>query len=337
MYAERPPAGEVCAAQPKSGCTPGAGLARTVAARKARALSGLMTRPAPRTTPPAVPNGLASRPRNNFSPKNRLLLLSLPAVPNGLPVRPHNNFSQNRLLCLPCPRVEWLDGEARPTDDPAGGAKRLDLVSPQQFFLKTVLRCNFDFVALRNRVTPFGEIVAVAGRGLLMGNRGVLHDARRTLVRDSQVRRWIACRLEFRGRHRAIMTPGRWTELFFLDEATALAAGHRPCAECRHADYRRFQTAWQLAAATSGAGGPDASADAMDAVLQPERRVRPWVKRTYLAEFASLPDGAYVALDGQAWLVWRDSILAWSPTGYTRRAARPSAGRVTVLTPDRKS
>jgi hypothetical protein len=183
---------------------------------------------------------------------------------------------------------------------------------------------------LRNRVTPFGEIVAVSGRGLLMGNRGVLHDAGRTIVRDSQVRRWIACRLEFRGRHRGIMTPGSWTELFFLDEATALAAGHRPCAECRHADYRRFQTAWQQAGITPGS---PATADAMDAVLHAERRVRPWVKRTHVARFADLPDGTYVTLEGQAWLVRGDTILAWSADGYVERAVRPPSGDVTVLTP----
>lgn len=182
-------------------------------------------------------------------------------------------------------------------------------------------------MALRNRVTPFGEIVAVAGRGLLMGNRGVLHDADRTIVRDSQVRRWIACRLEFRGRHRHVMSPGTWTELFFLDEATALAAGHRPCAECRHADYRRFQAAWQ-----HGRSSP-ASADAMDAVLHPERRVRAWVKRTHQAPFESLPDGTFVALEGLAWLVQGDRILAWSADGYTQRSVRPPAGSVTVLTP----
>jgi hypothetical protein len=180
-------------------------------------------------------------------------------------------------------------------------------------------------------VTPFGEIVAVPGRGLLMGNRGVLHDATRAIVRDSQVRRWIACRLEFRGRHREIMSPGAWTELFFLDEATALAAGHRPCAECRRADYREFQTAWQHAVLRDS--GENARADAMDAVLHAERRVRPWVKRTHVAELPSLPDGAYVALDGQAWLVHGDRLLAWSADGYLQRAARPPAGEVTVLTP----
>jgi hypothetical protein len=183
-------------------------------------------------------------------------------------------------------------------------------------------------VPLRNRVTPFGEIVAVSARGLLMGNRGVLHDAHRTIIRDSQVRRWITCRLEFRGRHRAIMSPGSWTELFFLDEATALAAGHRPCAECRHADYRRFQAAWQHAGLSD-----TAPADAMDAILHAERRVRPWVKRTHTAAFPSLPDGTFVALDQQAWLVDADRLRLWSPDGYRQGIARPSAGDVTVLTP----
>jgi hypothetical protein len=86
-------------------------------------------------------------------------------------------------------------------------------------------------------VTPFGEIVAVPERGTLMGNRGILHDDARRIVRSWQVRRWIACRTAFRGRHRQLLQPHSWTELFFLDEATAFVAGHRPCAECRHADY----------------------------------------------------------------------------------------------------
>src|SRR5262249_58644713 len=99
-----------------------------------------------------------------------------------------------------------------------------------------------------------------------MGNRGVLHDAQQRIVRDSQVRRGIACRLEFRGRHRAIMQPRTWTELFFLDEAAAMAAGHRPCAECRHADYVRFVEFWR---SVYPAG--DVSADAIDRVLHAER------------------------------------------------------------------
>jgi hypothetical protein len=177
-------------------------------------------------------------------------------------------------------------------------------------------------------VTPFGEIVAVSGRGTLMGNRGILHNSQRVIVRDWQVRRWIACRLEFRGRHREVMTPGSYTELFFLDEAAALADGHRPCAECRHADYRAFQTAWQDAYP-----GASASADAMDAVLHHQRRVRPFVKRTYLAEMQTLPDGTYVVVDGKAWLLLDESLFAWSPERYVDRRPRPTTGTVTVLTP----
>src|SRR5262245_4164150 len=100
---------------------------------------------------------------------------------------------------------------------------------------------------LQNRVTPYGELIATPARGLLMGNRGRLHDGERRIVRYADGRRWIACLTSFRGRRRDVMSPGRYTELFFLDEAVALAAGHRPCAECRRADYERFREAWRRA------------------------------------------------------------------------------------------
>lgn len=177
-------------------------------------------------------------------------------------------------------------------------------------------------------MTPFGEIVAVAARGTYMGNRGVLHNPRREIVRDWQVRRWIACRLEFRGRHRQVMQPGRYTELFFLDEAAALADGHRPCAECRHADYQAFLAAWRTVHGTH-----TAHADGIDAVLHAERRRGPWQKRTYVADAHVLPDGSYIDLSGQAWLVLGNRLLAWSAHGYTRHVRRPTATRVRVLTP----
>jgi hypothetical protein len=140
------------------------------------------------------------------------------------------------------------------------------------------------------------------------------------------VRRWIACRLEFRGRHRRVMTPRRYTELFFLDEAAALSAGHRPCAECRRGDYDRFRVLWGAAV-----GGP-ASADAMDARLHAERLAGK-SKRTYRDELANLPDGAYVAIDATPWLVWGTELYAWSDSGYAQRRPRPAAGDVEVLTP----
>jgi len=181
-------------------------------------------------------------------------------------------------------------------------------------------------VPLQNRVTPFGEIVALAGRGTIMGNRGVVHDEARRIVRAWQVRRWIACRLEFRGRRRALMQPRRYTELFFLDEAAAFAAGHRPCAECRYADYRRFRGLWEARF------GRVASVDCIDRVLHAER-LDGRGKRSYRERLGALPDGAYAALDGAAWLVWRGELHAWSDRGYGQRRGVPAGAVVDVLTP----
>jgi hypothetical protein len=170
---------------------------------------------------------------------------------------------------------------------------------------------------LQNRVTPLGDVVAVPDRGLVYGNRGCLHDAGGRIVRRYGTRRWIACRLEFKGWHRApLMQPGKLTELFFLDEATAFAAGHRPCAECRREDYRRIL-------ALTGA----ARADEIDERLHAER-LGPHVPRP----FAELPDGAFVLRDGAPWLVLGDELLRWTPGGYAERVARPR-GEAAVVTP----
>jgi hypothetical protein len=181
-------------------------------------------------------------------------------------------------------------------------------------------------VPLQNRVTPFGEIVALPGRGLLMGNRGILHDDSRRIVRAFQVRRWIACRTEFRGRKRAIMQPHRYTELFFLDEAAAFSAGHRPCAECRRADYQRFRALWETCH-----GGP-ADADSIDAKLHADR-IHDRRKRTYRDTLAGLPDGTFVSLDGRAWLVWGGDLFVWSDSGYSMRKSKTAKADVDVLTP----
>lgn len=180
---------------------------------------------------------------------------------------------------------------------------------------------------LQNRVTPFGDIVAAEGRGLFMGNRGVLHDERRRVIRVSQVRRWIICVLEFCGRRRKVMTPGSYTELFFLDEAAALAAGHRPCAECRHADYVRFRDAW-----AAGHRVAKPTADEMDRTLHADRLAAPRTKRTYRERTSALPDGVYVELEGGAWLLWMGAVHRWSAGGYVERRQRPR-GVATVLTP----
>jgi len=185
---------------------------------------------------------------------------------------------------------------------------------------------------LQNRVTPFGDLIAVTERGTMFGNRGVLHNDRREIVRAHQVRRWIICVLEFRGRHRTpMMQPNRYTELFFLDEATALAAGHRPCAECRHRDYQHFRRCFATAHGIPSDALP--SADEMDRRLHADRVTAPGVRRTYLDDFRTLPDGAFIVRDDAPWLLWDGSLHRWTPGGYDRREARPPGGEVTVLTP----
>ena len=170
-------------------------------------------------------------------------------------------------------------------------------------------------MTLQNRVTPLGELVAVPDRGLVYGNRGCLHDAERRIRRNWQVKRWIACRLEFRGRHRADpMPPGRYTGLFFVDEATAFAAGHRPCAECRREDYNRFM---DIVGARR--------ADELDERLH-EERTGPHRRAS------RLPDGAFLLVDDEPWLVLGDELARWTPAGYSERRPRPS-GRAAVITP----
>jgi len=159
-----------------------------------------------------------------------------------------------------------------------------------------------------------------------MGNRGgCIHDDRREIVRAFKSRRWIACVLEFKGRHREVMTPNRYTELFFLDEAAALAAGHLPCAECRRERYNAFRTAW---------GSPLPSADEMDLALHPARIDSQSGKVTWHARWDSLPDGAFVDVGGEAWLVRGEMLRLWTPEGYARRQLRPASGSVAVLTPE---
>jgi hypothetical protein len=186
---------------------------------------------------------------------------------------------------------------------------------------------------LQNRVTPTGEIIAHSARGTLMGNRGILHDRARRLGRARwRHPHWICCRLEFRDRHRPVMAPGRYTALFFLDEATALAAGHRPCAECRREDFRRFQQAWQLAFP-----GGAATAGALDRALH-AARVAPKNRGQlrFTARLRDLPDGTFILDDDQAetpLVVLGQSLLPWHPWGYGPPRRRAAAGQVLVLTP----
>jgi hypothetical protein len=187
---------------------------------------------------------------------------------------------------------------------------------------------------LQNRVTPFGEIVAVAQRGTLMGNRGGrFHTADKTLTRRRWVsRRWIACVLELKGRRREVMAPDRYTELFFLDEATALAAGHRPCRECRRADHDRFRQAWLRGNASLGLP-PDVGIDEIDRVLHEERVGPGGAKVTFTARLGDLPAGVFVARGGTALLVAGGALWEWSPAGYSGPLPLDLAAEAAVLTP----
>jgi hypothetical protein len=182
---------------------------------------------------------------------------------------------------------------------------------------------------LQNRVTPLGELIADPARGLVYGNRGCLHDETGRVRRRYNGKRWIACRLAFKGWHRRpLLQPGKFTELFFLDEATAFAAGHRPCALCRREDYVRFGEAW------SELHPGQVGADAIDAQLHDER-VDPATRahRLHEAPFAELPEGAFVLEGGAPFLLLGAHLLEWTPAGYAGRRPRPTRGDAIVITP----
>ncbi len=202
---------------------------------------------------------------------------------------------------------------------------------------------------LQNRVTPFGEIVAVPERGTMMGNRGILHDGHQRLRRRWASKLWICCLLEFQGRREPVMAPGRYTRLFFLDEPTALAAGHRPCAYCRRGDYNAFRTAWAAGNQALGLGQAPRAVD-VDAVLHAERLGPGGARRLHRAHLERLPDGVFFTPEAHeqpgeharidvsappellALLLWRGALWRWAPGGY-QEAGEPRSGTVLTLTP----
>ena len=179
-----------------------------------------------------------------------------------------------------------------------------------------------------NRVTPTGEIVAIGQRGTFMGNRGCLHRRPREIARPWQVRRWITCVLAYKDWRAPMWEPGRWTPLFFWDEAVALAAGHRPCALCRHADYVRWLDAWE------SAHGERPRADPMDVRMHADRRDGR-AQRIHRRPWSDVPAGAFVAAGdgGGPALVLADRLVPWSPAGYGEPVDRPGRGDAVVLTP----
>ncbi len=184
-------------------------------------------------------------------------------------------------------------------------------------------------MSLQNRVTPLGDIVAAPQRGALMGNRGIIHDpATRTLrKRRWSTKAWIICVCEFRGRRREVMAQRSWTELFFLDEATALAAGHRPCFYCRREAANAFRAAW----ATGNRTSPPRAWE-MDAALDAERRDgRDKRLHDLPAPLDCLPDGAMVRADGESFLMIGGRALRWSLDSYRESCGRPGAPK--LITP----
>jgi hypothetical protein len=185
---------------------------------------------------------------------------------------------------------------------------------------------------LQNRVDPSGNIISTSARGAWMGNRGVIHDHDKRIQRPFRLKAWLICVLEFKNRKRQVMMPDRWTELFFLDEATALSAGHRPCFECRRKDSDRFKASWCK-------GNPEYHFDAktpiaeIDAVLHGERIDRLQQKVTYQDDIRGLPDGVFIAYNDKPYVIEGACLYPWSAAGYGEPIVRPPTVQVTVLTP----
>jgi hypothetical protein len=185
---------------------------------------------------------------------------------------------------------------------------------------------------LQNRVDPYGRLRAAPERGAWMGNRGVLHNEAKEIVAGWRSPRWITCALEFKARRREVFAPHRYSELFFLDEATSLAAGHRPCAECRRSRFKEFRAAW-AAGRSRRAGSRPSTADEIDRVLHSERLRPGGGKRTYRAVLASLPAGVLIEHEGRPHLVSGGKLRPWSFAGYGPAARVPPTTEVSILTP----
>lgn len=185
---------------------------------------------------------------------------------------------------------------------------------------------------LQNRVDPYGNIIKTKARGTLMGNRGLIHSDQQLIVRPFKLLAWITCKLEFKGRRRKVMSPGLYTELFFLDEATSFAAGHRPCAECRRDAFNKFKLFWIK-------GNPEYNFDKktpireIDNILHQERIGKNKLKRMFQTRLAGLPDGVFLEYENTPFLLNNGSLYAWSPEGYGKGVKWKDNIMVSVLTP----
>ncbi|GAA4335860.1 hypothetical protein GCM10023149_44140 [Mucilaginibacter gynuensis] len=184
----------------------------------------------------------------------------------------------------------------------------------------------------QNRVDPQGNIFSTTARGAWLGNRGVIHNEDKQITRPFKLKAWITCALSFRGRHRDIMLPDRWTELFFLDEATAFSAGHRPCFQCRFKDHQLFKSFWLKGNPQYGFS-PKTPVAKIDEIIHSERIAADRSKITYRAKLADLPDGTFVLHEAEPYLVKNGALHLWTPAGYKIPLEIPVEKIVTVLTP----
>jgi hypothetical protein len=185
---------------------------------------------------------------------------------------------------------------------------------------------------LQNRVNPRGDLIKTTARGSWMGNRGVIHDERQDIVRPFKLKAWLICLLEFKGRRRQVMTPDRYTELFFLDEATAFSAGHRPCAECRRKAFNRFKRLWIEANPEYGYN-ERTPVWKIDEALHKERINRSGAKVMYTESIHCLPTGSFILHNNEPYLLADGLIFRWTPGGYDEGIGPAGMDRVEVLTP----
>ena len=185
---------------------------------------------------------------------------------------------------------------------------------------------------LQNRVDPWGNIIKTTARGAWMGNRGLLHDESQTIRRPFKLKAWITCVLQFKGRHRKVMSPNLYTELFFFDEATSFAAGHRPCFECRREDAKRFKSFWLKGNPEYGFN-EDTPIGEIDKILHRERINKRGEKVIHEEMLRDLPDGCFIELNGKAYLLANGKVFPWSPSGYDKGEPLPAEQYIKVLTP----
>jgi hypothetical protein len=188
---------------------------------------------------------------------------------------------------------------------------------------------------LQNRVSPFSKLISTPERGAWTGNRGVIHNPNKEIVRNHAVKYWITCVLEYKNFQRKVMTPNRWTELFFLDEATAFAAGHRPCGFCRNADFKRFKNLWLVANDERYNLAKDTKIDIIDVIIHQERLDEKGLQKTFKAILYSLPDGTFISFveDSKAYLWFQQNLYEWLFSGYTKVNEFERNQEVDVLTP----